>query len=141
MATIYVVTDGDYSDYHIRGMYSTLEKAEYAKKLLAARNDVETFEIDAIVQAPKGMFFFRVGMDEKGECNFVELQNASYRPDFDWQPYGGSSNLVVFYMWANDEKHAVKIANEKRACLLANYQWTTDWNRWKREFKQGEVNG
>lgn len=37
---IYVVTDGQYSDYHICGMYSTPEKAELAKKLYAADNEI-----------------------------------------------------------------------------------------------------
>jgi hypothetical protein len=29
---LYLVTDGEYSDYHVCGIYSTPEKAEEAKK-------------------------------------------------------------------------------------------------------------
>jgi acyl-CoA reductase-like NAD-dependent aldehyde dehydrogenase len=44
-----------------------------------------------------------------------------------------SGNLGVrFYMWAKDEEHAVKIANERRAALVAANVWTTNYDAWER---------
>lgn len=42
---VYIVSAGDYSDYKIYGIYSTKEKAEYAKKLFDA-DEIEEWDID-----------------------------------------------------------------------------------------------
>jgi hypothetical protein len=36
-----------------------------------------------------------------------------------------------FYMWAKDELHAVKIANERRIRLIESNSWDVDWDKWK----------
>ena len=41
MTKVYMVTDGWYSDYSVLGIYSTKAKAERAKELYAAGNDVD----------------------------------------------------------------------------------------------------
>jgi len=43
---IYIVSDGDYSDYHIIGIYSTREKAEYAKSLYLAKNKIREIKFN-----------------------------------------------------------------------------------------------
>lgn len=51
--TVYVITEGEYSDYHIVGIYSTRKLAEDTLKLLKAHsgryyyyNDVEEWDLD-----------------------------------------------------------------------------------------------
>ena len=46
MTTIYVVTEGQYSDYHIVGLYSTIEMATKCKEAVNA-DDIEEFELDS----------------------------------------------------------------------------------------------
>ena len=49
---VFLVSDGWYSDRCVRGIYSTAEKAELAKKVFSANNDVEEWTLDEIPGAP-----------------------------------------------------------------------------------------
>ena len=126
---LYMVTDGRYSDYRVLGIFSTQEKADRAVQLYASENDIEEIELDEMPEAPKGMLYYLVRMDAQGE-SFVYRISVEHARAFDWQPC--STTMVSFYVWASDETHAVKIANEKRAMLMATGQWTTDWKVWER---------
>lgn len=131
---IYLVTDGSYSDYHLCCVCSTPEKAEEAKVLYQADNDVEVYELDGLPDHPAGMLPFCVQMDAEGFASDVSRESVDYcveqKPD--WEPYGDDAS-VAFHMWATDEKHAVKIANERRIVLLATHQWTTDFKAWQKK--------
>jgi hypothetical protein len=127
---LFLVSDGCYSDYRICGIYTTQEKAELARKLYAADNDVEEWEVDAMPDHPPGLFAFQVIMDREGSVSLVSFYDAEAMPNRTWMPSG---NLGVrFYMWAKDEEHAVKIANERRAALVADNVWTTNYLAWER---------
>ena len=133
MTTLYLVSNGDYSDYHILGIYSTAEKAELSKKLHAAENDIEQMELDAIPQTPNGMFYFSVSIDKDGNSSHpvnqgVERERYTHSRE---QP-DGDGIRVIFYMWARDAEHAIKIANERRLMLLANGTWNTDYSKWSK---------
>jgi len=136
--TIYVVTDGDYSDYHICGIFSDPEKAEEAKNLYSGNRDearIEEYTLDFIPCYPQGLLYWCVEMDRDGNstCNRRSVGNYNIEsecPDgFDWQPCGDEKH-VMFHMWAKDEMHAVKIANEHRTQLIATNKWNTDWESW-----------
>ena len=127
---LYMVTDGHYSDYSVRGIYSTQEKAEWAKKVYKADNEIDEIELDALPESPPGMLWYSVDMDAQGNGMSVEVENAEYAHKDEWRPYGDGVR-VAFYMWAKDEAHAVKIANERRGILIATGQWTTDLKAWR----------
>jgi hypothetical protein len=140
---IYIVTAGDYSDYHINGVCSTEEKADELMKL--TRGDyIEEFELDKFPEHPPGLYKFQVNMNKNGD---VPQRNGIYPMDctdmfkiyahdgivvlpleVDWQP--SSDGYTSFYVWAKDETHAVKIANEKRVGLILNNMWFDDKNKW-----------
>ena len=128
MTTIYVVTEGCYSDYSICGVYSTKEKAEHAK-VVWLDSDIEEYELDDL-ESKSNMFFYEVQMDVNGNTRKV----SKTRPTIDaWWPCGGmqGDGFCSFFMWADNEKHAVKIANERRVQLIASNDWTTDWNKYQ----------
>lgn len=140
--TVYVVTDGEYSDYHICGIYSTKELAECSKELHRADN-IEQYKLDDFNKCPEGMVPWSVRIGANGETQWdgesgVERESLTYF-NFDdlgaWAPYGDGL-AVCFHMFARDEAHAIKIANERRAQLIASGEWTTNWNEWK-ERKKG----
>jgi len=134
MTKIFVVTSGQYSDYGIAGIYSSKEKAEEAKKLFNADNGIAEWELDAVPKHEKGTYYWSVEMDKEGNTQNVELQDASHaNKKWDWSPYGDAEKkLVYFGVWAKDENHAVKIANEKRGMLIASGEWTSDWDEWRK---------
>lgn len=127
---IYAVSNGSYSDYRIEGIYSTKEKAEEAHRLYAADNDIEEYELDAMPEHPPGMLRYYVKMNAAGNAE-AKTKDASLMPKWKWSPYGDGES-VGFNVWASDETHAIKIANEIRAQLIARNQWTTDWDEWRK---------
>ena len=127
---IYLVTDGCYSDYRVLCVCSTRELAEEAKKLYMADNDIEEYVLDGLPEHPPGMLFYSVRMNAQGDTEIVERSAAS---DESWNP--SSSGYVAFRVWAYDDQHAVKIANERRAQLIANNEWTTNWEEWKEKYE------
>jgi len=131
--TIYVVTDGDYSDYRICGVYSTPAKAKRGQVLHSGRYGhnpaIETFTLDDFGEIPPGLLPWYVRMARDGEA--VECVRESVSDNGrEWAPYG-DDETVGFSMLAKDEEHAIKIANERRAGLVASGQWTTRHSEWR----------
>ena len=129
-----MVTDGSYSEYSVCGIYSTIENAEIAKKIRAADNAIVEIEMDDFFGAPTGMFWYEVDMDKNGNTKNVQICDAMWKCDDEWKPCGDDEN-VVFNMWAKDESHAVKIANERRIRLVESNLWNTSWEEWKKTRK------
>lgn len=128
MATIYLVTDGEYSDYRVLGVYSTEEKAEAARNLWVAENAIEEYELDAMSETPPGLFPFEVSMDAQGNTkNTRRVSVEFFKPEN--RPYGDDVH-VDFRVWATDQEHAIKIANEHRTQLIAMNQWTASYPVW-----------
>ena len=128
---IYVVTDGDYSDYHIVALCSTQENAEEVVVSNKSRwNDpnIEEWELDDFKKCPNGLLPWGVKMNREGASSLERETLASFSPRV--VPYGDGENMV-FDVFAKDEKHAVKIANEKRVQLVAMDNWDVNWDNWK----------
>jgi len=122
---IYVVTSGDYSDYHIDGVFDDPALAELIKNALNNAR-IEPWELNMMhSKITQGYKFFRVFMDTKGntpEVGLEKLCREAYNKDVRFLGFGNITHWI-FYVWAKDEKHAVKIANERRVQLIAFNQW------------------
>ena len=125
MSTIYLVTQGRYSDYSVVGAFSDYAKALDLSVILSAAR-VETYELDKYVEvAERGLVPIEVLMSENGDSDAYRWENLDY-------PEGGSASIVAdsdgpylqCHCWARDEEHAVKIANEIRAQIIASNNWT-----------------
>lgn len=127
---LFVVTSGEYSDFKISGIYSSKEKAEWARKLFATENQIEEWELDSIPIHPSGMLLFMVRMEKSGMVRDFGTVNASDKLPH-WSP-AIEIPAVDFVVWARDIEHATKIANEKRTQLIASGEWTTDYYEWRR---------
>jgi len=103
--------------------------------------NIEDYETDPdIPTAPKGLFGFIVHLSKCGEVSEVMDTNIAYvqsKTDIHVFSMGCSFKRRVFkdtpYMTicvlAKDAHHAVKIANEKRAQLIAYNLWPEDFNK------------
>lgn len=135
MAKVFIVTVGEYSSQGNWGVYSTLELAQEAKELANSLNDIEEFEVDFMPDHPQGMVCWCIVLTEQGE---VLNQYRLPPSDEDWHPccgMPGEAPGVRFYVWAKDNKQAIKAANERRAQLIALNLWTTDWHKWNSDPK------
>lgn len=134
MTTIYVVMEGKYSDYRAISVWSTEEKANTCAGAAAERS-VLPFELDKPDQHP-GMRFYRLYMLKDGSV--VEIHRASAIYNDKPQDYLCVKSVkrkpgIPFRLeamldctcWATDERHAIKIANEKRIQRISSGRWIT----------------
>jgi len=136
--SVWVIEAGSYSDYHVVGVFSTKENAERALGWLSAggaeylyRPSVGEWEMDpAIAELNAGMDQWSVCMDYDGTVERAKVEESRYDLNVDiraWlrtkaPAYGGKgvNDAVEGTVWARDEEHAIKIANEKRLQRIAS---------------------
>ena len=124
--TIYVLTEGFYSNYRIVAVYSTKELAEEANSL-CPDSQIEEYELDSLVipEHPPGHSAWSVSINTKTDCIESAHQCDPLSRFFavNEKYYGCPkyvSHLSPVYRvncWARDEEHAKKIALDKY------YQW------------------
>ena len=143
MKEIYLVTQGSYSDYGVRGVFVDKELAtEYAAQITnkydAAR--VETRSIMTELIAPIGYRGYQVTMDIDGNTDeleptgvgkwdeddsYAENEYALNDPD-DWRSEGRHITSGRYHFFVNTDKGpegAIKIANERRVRMIAENKW------------------
>ncbi len=132
---IYIITAGEYSDYHIVGV---AESKEVAKELLSKYKGLESPSIEEYKINSKNDIleiqnknYYIVRMDREGNSDSEEWER--YYTDIDKEiefSYLGryskippNTPAMIMFVWANDLTHAVKIANEKRVQMIASGLW------------------
>lgn len=138
MKTVYAVSEGSYSDYHVVAVFSSKEKAEEFRRLFpnADYNETEEYELDpAVVNlAKRGYNAYRIFMLRDGSVERAEVLAMDYYHENSTEifrrsgnPYligkGKGTDVLNATVWAKSEKHAIKIVNEKRAQLIALGKW------------------
>tara|TARA_R110000868_G_scaffold199857_1_gene446954 strand:+ start:161 stop:529 length:369 start_codon:yes stop_codon:yes gene_type:complete len=110
MSIIYVLTEGDYSDYHIVGVYSTKELAEKAQ-FVYEYSSIEEYSLDNLPDYPPGMKAWCVHFDDgKLKCSYQANPIDCKIPN----EFGYDDNeTYIVYCWAVDKEHAEKIALDK----------------------------
>lgn len=116
---VYVVTAGDYSDYHIKGVFDSHEMAEeYINHSASTElNDIEEYNLNEL-KPDKGKKVFKL----RSKFDEIDFRITGYGPDAahykdlmcrvdadGWIP----SNDVIFYICADTRDRAIKIASER----------------------------
>jgi hypothetical protein len=124
LKTIYIITEGEYSDYHVKGAALTKEGA-YAF-VAKFGGDIEEIQ-DQTPHLKAGYNFYNVLMEKDGGIRKVSQQEETYWCNlyFYDQLWGERLKTPVLstYCWAKDDKHAIKIVNERRTQILAAELW------------------
>lgn len=118
---IYVVNSGSYSDYRVDGLFETKELAEeYMKsypKSYDDYNSIKEYELNPeSVKIQEGLFKYTGWMKKNGDSKYIARDPDS---DEGFIISRGKDNFR-FCVYAQNENHAVKIANEKRVQMIAN---------------------
>lgn len=143
MSKIYIVTEGEYSDYSINNVFSTEEKA---KEFIAERGGgIEEFELDPdwrneITNYIKGYFPFEViyhyNTNEYKATKRVWSAYGNYKNYC--MPYGSAEIKWTIKCIAQDEQHALKIASERIAQIKAlNLINISFYDYWEIKFGAG----
>ena len=125
---VYIVTSGDYSDYHIEGVYSSQEIATESHK---GEFNIEEWKMDSgVAEQRQGLSRFHVMMLRDGSIHHIgpywgDRQRPNDLPPTAYFQFSTQETFLVatFEMWAKDEQHAIKIANERRVNLIATNTW------------------
>lgn len=141
MSTVWVIEQGSYSDYRVSGVFTTKENAQMVCDAINAGDncyDTATLAewpldpaIDALNQGLNRYFvqMLRDGTVERIESKAGLATYPSLADYFEeWRREGaphfkGKPNVLQAYVWAENDKHAIKIVNERRIQMLANNQW------------------
>lgn len=124
---IYLVTRGDYSDYTVTAVFT---EKKLAKKYINSfkKSDYDEFRIEVYVLNPheeqlkKDYKPYFVRMAKDGNVKEIDILKYHYNLDNLNIKFDINNNMLL-YIFAKDEKHAVKIANEKRGQLIALNRW------------------
>ena len=123
--TVYVITKGDYSDYHICAVATDKKKAEILKKAFDDKDGwgearIETYETDQfLTEIESGLNLYRCTMKDSDLSVSVWMTDLDYTrsSDFKVRKHKERFNTSTYavYVWAKDEDHACKIAADKIA--------------------------
>jgi hypothetical protein len=127
MKKLYVVTSGEYSDYEISAIFDTKELAEkYIDSFSLGyytEMRIEEYDLNPNKAAlKKGHKAYFVRMDKDGNTKEINILDCDYGFD-DGISYTHDQKLMNVHCFAKDEKHAIKITNEKRIQVLAYDTW------------------
>jgi len=119
---------GDYSDYHICGVYSTRALAESAvaeKKCRYDTPEIEEWFIDNCAGVPGSRREFFITMKQDGTVTKFEMRDyPSWAPSGErYRRHDTPADAWCFNVMAETLEHAIKIVNEKRIQMLAMNDW------------------
>ncbi len=133
MNKVFIVTEGQYSDYHIEAVFSNEDKAKrYMKSFpkLKRHGKIVEWPIDPEYSGiPISMKCIDVTMYRNGDSDADDISEEFGQH---WQEplhlvrLQLQRSYLTGYVFALDEQHAIKIANEHRAQLIANNEWPPD---------------
>ena len=107
MKKIYVLTEGNYSDYHIVGVYSTPELAQEAQTLYPD-SMIENYDLDDIPEHSPGMLAWGVNIEDSNIVYTYLVDPHECPSERDCL-----NGVYAVNCWAVDEEHANKIALDK----------------------------
>lgn len=129
--TIYAVSIGEYSDYRVKALFSTKDKAEkFAERYRQDDARVEEYELDPewTTLEDQGYHPWRITMTVTGdvlETKDLSSSGISTHEDIPHYYIDNARMKIRGFVWARSVEHAVKITNEKRAQLISLNAWET----------------
>lgn len=142
MDKVYIITSGEYSDYRIRVVFSDKEIAQQYVNMMNSKSsdilEIEEWEVsdnNGNIFLNQKLHYYDVHMTYYGDYAKASLLPIDYDPEKDVRgglPRIGHPDKVPYYcsngktcgyynqiVQAQDEIHAIKIVNEKRAKTIA----------------------
>jgi len=133
---IFIVTSGEYSDYGICAVFSTKEKAQkYIEIYPDQQSEIEEWNVDedmALINKIRNgeITIYLVSMFKQGNVEEIEKEESPFiyqvKEALANKYYLWTENRIGMWVIAKDEKHAIKIVNEKRVQLIANNEWENE---------------
>ena len=138
MSKVYIIEQGNYSDYKVVGIFSTMEKAQQIVAIINKGDEdgyvrdeatIAERELDPFInELNEGLKLFGVVMDYDGTTERCVESGLDYitelriwgRTSAPAYRHSKINDAVMGDVWARDVAHAVKIVNEFRAQMIAS---------------------
>jgi len=122
MDKVYIVTQGQYSAYHICAVWDTEQKAQayinaFNEEEICDKMKIEEYDLNH--EDYSGKKFYEVRMKRNGDVVDIEQKTSHCYNEKDEI----CRDILICHIIAKDEKHAIKIVNERRAQLIAENKW------------------
>lgn len=126
--TIWVIEEGEYSDYHVVGVYSTEENAKTVlEKMHGDAPQIREWNLDPDVEElRKGLSLWRVLMLKNGDienCELSQYSGSHSQIYYMLRQRTNLPNILVGFTWAKTQKQAIKSTNEQRLKFIASGEW------------------
>lgn len=120
---VYVITKGEYSDYHICAVVTDYDKAQILQEQFSDKwdtADIEEFDTEIYNDVCKGKNLYSIHFNKNGNVKNVSIEGLEFfETENNPVTISGNGNSVRVHVFAFDEKSAIKIAAEKRAMELS----------------------
>jgi hypothetical protein len=143
MTTVWVVEEGEYSDYRVVGVFTSQANAQQIADAINggaakyAKATVAEWALDPAIEAPGKAHAVAGGYarrwnrgtvralgDQRVRASGLCANVAPTAPAFRGNP--DKPDILQALIWAKDDTHAVKITNEHRARMIASGEWDAD---------------
>lgn len=125
MAKIYIVTSGEYSDYGINAVFSTMKKAQEFRQQHGTDFSIEIFDIDEETKKETKIWIVEMRFDnfKVSECTpLLRVDRWGYhmKDTFEYYLNWENKELIRLFIEADCMDRAIKIASERIAQIKAN---------------------
>ena len=115
---VYVVTSGSYSDYRIEEIFENEEDANALANVLSDGNGVDEWEVNKQRVVP----LWSIWMEKNGDLD-EDYVSPNAGMGSKEQAYCYDDGLIHFEILADTLERAMKVANERRAIIIAQGFW------------------
>lgn len=125
MAKIYIVTSGEYSDYRINAVFSTMKRAQEYRQQHGTGCSIEVFDIDEEVKKETKVWRVVMNFDnfKVDECCvgfWGDGWGSDMKDTFEYHLNWKHEELIHLFIEADCMDRAIKIASERIAQIKAN---------------------
>lgn len=125
MKKVWLVEYGDYSDYHVVGVFSSEENAQkVVTRLGDCDGTIREWVLDpGVEELNQGLSLWAITMAANGDtthCALCTYDLESFMTTWKARPPHTYTDFLNMRVWAEDKVHAIKIVNERRIAMLAS---------------------
>lgn len=113
MKKVYIVTSGNYSEYHIEAVFTTKELAEDYVIHNGVDYDIEEYDVDEPFERGDVLWKVRLNIDTHEERGCGVTDKDKFKDLILYDDSTCSGDCLTFWIVADTSERAIKVANER----------------------------
>lgn len=117
---VYIVTAGEYSEYHISAVFSTKEKAEEYMDTVGSDFCIEEYSIDKPIKHEVSIWSIMMDICSKEVLN-IHYYGVNEKDTIEFMPSTSFRNeCIIFTVESDSKEKAIKIVSDRFGAVVAN---------------------